>query len=248
MKAKLLAVALSALIAAPLAVAEKHAHWSYQGHGGAAHWADLDEGFKTCKLGQAQSPINIETGKAEKGGLAPIQFAYAAGGAEVTNNGHTVQVNLPAAGSATIGGVEYKLLQFHFHTPSEEKFDGKAYPLVAHLVHKNADGQLAVVAVLFKQGKENATLKPLFANLPAEEGQTKALEGALNAADLLPADRTYYSFMGSLTTPPCSEEVHWQVLKTPVEVSAAQLAAFRKLYKMNARPVQPLNGRIVKVG
>ncbi len=155
-----------------------------------------------------------------------------------------MQVNLPAGGAASIDGVEYKLLQFHFHTPSEEKFDGKPYPLVAHLVHKSAQGQLAVVAVLFKVGKENAALKPVFDKLPPKEGDTLALE-AINLADLLPADPSYYAFMGSLTTPPCSEDVRWQVLKTPVTLSAAQLAAFRKLYKMNARPVQPLNGRKV---
>jgi carbonic anhydrase len=154
-------------------------------------------------------------------------------------------VNLPAAGSATLDGVEYKLLQFHFHTPSEEKIDGKSYPLVAHLVHKNAEGQLAVVAVLFKAGKENAALKPVFDHLPAKEGETRKLDVAVDAADLLPANRAYYAFTGSLTTPPCSEEVRWQVLKTPVELSSSQLAAFRKLYRMNARPVQPLNGRKV---
>lgn len=247
MKMNLLAAAFAAALAIPLASADQHAHWSYEQHGGADHWADLDDGFKTCRLGQAQSPIDIETGKVEKADLKPIGFAYSAGTAEMINNGHTIQVNLPAGGTATIDGVEYKLLQFHFHTPSEEKVDGKAYPLVAHLVHKSAEGKLAVVAVLFKQGKENAALKPVFADLPAGEGETKALGKAFDAAGLLPSNTAYYAFMGSLTTPPCSEEVRWQVLKTPVELSASQLAAFRKLYKMNARPVQPLNGRVVRI-
>lgn len=247
MKMRFIAAALTTLLATPLALAEHHAHWGYQGHAGAAHWASLDESFQTCKLGKNQSPINIETKKVEKADLKPIEFGYVAGAAEVINNGHTIQVNLPAAGAATIAGGEYKLLQFHFHTPSEEKINGKAYPMVAHLVHKSAEGKLAVVAVLFKRGKENAALKAVFADLPGKEGETKALEGGLNPADLLPADRAYYAFMGSLTTPPCSEEVRWQVLKTPVEVSAAQLKAFAKLYKMNARPVQPLNGRTVQL-
>ena len=249
MKWKLLLAAACALGAtAPLAFAEGQPHWNYQGHGGAAHWAELDESFKTCKLGKVQSPINVDTRTVEKS-LDPkaIGFAYVAGAGEVVNNGHTIQVNLPAAGLVTLDGVEYKLLQFHFHTPSEEKIDGKAYPLVAHLVHKSAQGQLAVVAVLFKAGKENAALKPVFDHLPAKEGETVKLDAAIDATDLLPADRAYYAFMGSLTTPPCSEEVRWQVLKTPVELSAAQLAAFRKLYRMNARPVQPLNGRKVMV-
>jgi len=231
--------------ATSLGWAEGKAHWSYQGHGSAAHWAELDPGFTTCKLGKHQSPIDLQTKKVEKSATAnPIGFAYASGPGEVVNNGHTVQVNLPAAGAVTLDGTEYKLLQFHFHTPSEEKIDGKAYPLVAHLVHKNAQGQLAVVAVLFKTGKQNATLKPVFDKLPAKQGETAPLD-AINPADLLPADRAYYAFMGSLTTPPCSEEVRWQVLKAPVEISAAQLASFKKLYAMNARPVQPLNGRKV---
>lgn len=238
------AVAAYALATVPAFAAEP-AHWGYAGHGGPAHWAELDTGFQTCKLGQHQSPINIETRKVKAAEAAqPIGFAYTAGPAEVVNNGHTVQVNLAAGGSATFGGSAYKLVQFHFHTPSEERIDGKAYPLVAHLVHKNEQGQLAVVAVLFKTGRANAALKPVFAQLPAAEGSSLKLE-AFDPAALLPVERGHYAFTGSLTTPPCSEEVRWQVLKTPVQISAAQLVAFKKLYKMNARPVQPLNGREV---
>lgn len=246
-KMKLLAVPVSAFLVSSLALAEHHGHWSYEGRTGATHWAELDKDFKTCKVGKTQSPINIETKQVEKAALKPIDFGYASGKAEVVNNGHTIQVNLPTGGTVMIDGVEYKLKQFHFHTPSEEKINGKAYPMVAHLVHQSVEGKLDVVALLFKQGKENAALKPLFASLPAKEGETKMLETSVNAADLLPSDHTYYSFMGSLTTPPCSQEVHWQVLKTPVEISAAQLGKFKQLYKMNARPVQPLNGRVVQV-
>lgn len=247
MKMKLLVVGAVAVLAAPLVLAENHAHWGYSGHAGAAHWAEMDEGFKTCKLGKNQAPINIETRKVEKAALKPIEFAYTPSEGEVINNGHTIQINLPAAGTATIDGTEYPLLQFHFHAPSEERVNGKTYPMVAHLVHKNAEGKLAVIALLFKQGKENAALKPIFANLPSEEGSKKALDAKITAVDFLPADQAYYAFIGSLTTPPCSEEVRWQVLKTPVELSASQIAAFKKLYKMNARPVQPLNGRVVQV-
>jgi carbonic anhydrase len=245
MNTKLLLAAACAA-AAPLVAQAEGKHWGYQGHGGPKEWASLDTGFQTCKLGKLQSPINIETKRVEKASEGkPIGFAYTGGAGEVVNNGHTVQVNLPAAGAITLDGTEYQLLQFHFHTPSEEKIDGKNYPLVAHLVHKNAQGQLAVVGVLFKAGKENAALKPVFAALPAKSGETAKLEAPFDASALLPVDRGYYAFMGSLTTPPCSEEVHWQVLKTPVEVSNAQLNAFHKLYAMNARPVQPLNGRKV---
>lgn len=242
---------LAALIACSLplfAQAEgKAPHWSYQGHGGAAHWGELDASFETCKLGKHQSPINIVTKKVAPAGAdaKPLAFAYTPGAAEVVNNGHTIQVNLPASGAITLDGTKYKLVQFHFHTPSEERIDGRAYPLVAHLVHKSAEGKLAVVAVLFEQGRENAVLKPVFAQLPAKEGDKRALDGTVDVTALLPADHAYYAFPGSLTTPPCSEEVRWQVLKTPVQISGAQLAAFRKFYAMNARPVQPLNGRPV---
>jgi carbonic anhydrase len=246
MRVRLLAVALSAAFLAPSAFAEGHAHWGYEGHGDAAHWGDLDESFKTCKLGKLQSPIDIETKKVQSAGLKDIAFAYAPKAGEVVNNGHTIQVNVADGGKITLDNVDYKLAQFHFHNPSEEKVDGKSYPLVAHLVHKSAEGKLAVVAVLFKQGAENPALKRIFAKLPAKEGEKVALDAPFDAAELLPKDRGYYAFMGSLTTPPCSEEVRWQVLKTPVDLSDAQLAAFTKLYKANARPVQPLNGRVVQ--
>lgn len=246
MRVRLMAAALSAAFLAPSVLAEGHPHWGYEGHGGASHWGDLDESYKTCKLGKLQSPIDIETKKVQNAGLKEIGFAYAPKTAEVVNNGHTIQVNLAEGGKITLDNVDYKLAQFHFHNPSEEKVDGKAYPLVAHLVHKSAEGKLAVVGVLFKQGAENPALKRIFAKLPAKEGDKVAIDAPFDTTELLPKERGYYAFMGSLTTPPCSEDVRWQVLKTPVELSEAQLAAFTKLYKANARPVQPLNGRLVQ--
>lgn len=239
----LLALA-GALYASGAARAGDHAHWEYKGHAGASHWGELDKAFETCKLGTEQSPIDIRAAK-KSGELPAIGFGYTAGDAEVVNNGHTIQVNLPAGGTVKLASGDYKLLQFHFHTPSEEKVNGQAYPLVAHLVHKNDAGELAVVGVLFREGKENAALAKVFAAMPKEEGGKAALDGGFDAAALLPKTQTYWAFKGSLTTPPCSEGVKWQVLQTPVELSKAQLATFRKLYPMNARPVQPLNGRIV---
>lgn len=226
--------------------AEAHAHWQYSGKDGAAHWGDLEQDFATCKLGKEQSPVDIRG--ATKAKLDPIGFHYVSSTAEEVNNGHTVQVDVASGGSIKLADGEYKLVQFHFHTPSEEKINGKRYPLVVHLVHKNAEGKLAVVAVLFKEGKENAALKAVFDNLPAEAGARKVLEGGIDPQAILPAKHAYYAYNGSLTTPPCSEDVRWQVLKTTSEVSKQQLAAFRKLYPMNARPVQPLNGRKVLVG
>jgi len=224
----------------------EHAHWDYQGKLGAKAWGDLEPGFATCKLGKHQSPIDIRVKQAKKAALAPIGFHYTESTGETVNTGHTIQVNLADGGSIHLAEGDFKLVQFHFHTPSEERIDGKAYPMVAHLVHRNDAGQLAVVAVLLKEGKENAALKSVFDALPAKAGQAEPLKTALNPADLLPAGHDYYHFTGSLTTPPCSEDVTWQVLRQPLEVSKGQLAAFRKIYRMNARPVQPLNGRVLE--
>jgi len=152
---------------------------------------------------------------------------------------------LADAGSATVPSGQYRLLQFHFHTPSEEMINGKSFPLVAHLVHKNSDGKLAVIAVLFKEGKENSALAPIFAAMPAKEGKVSLASG-FDVSSILPSSLGYYSFTGSLTTPPCSEGVAWQVLSASAEISKAQIEAFHAIYKMNARPVQPLNGRVIQ--
>ena len=241
-----LKVIIAGLLAASLNAfaADEHAHWTYGGETGPGHWGDLDKDSAACKLGKEQSPIDITGAKAAD--LPPIAFDYRDSPAEIANNGHTVQVNLTAGGAIKVGGVEYKLLQFHFHTPSEEKFNGKAHGLVAHLVHKSAEGKLAVVAILFDAGKENGPLKPVFGAMPAKANETRPLAAPVNVATFLPAKRGYYMFMGSLTTPPCSEGVRWLVLKDPQEVSQGELATFQKLYPMNARPTQPRNGRLLE--
>ncbi|MYM35061.1 carbonate dehydratase [Duganella sp. FT94W] len=222
-----------------------HAHWSYQGSTDPAHWADLDKANAACRLSQEQSPINIDVRAAKKAPLAALEFSYAAGTAEVINNGHTVQVNPAAGNTLKVGEDVGHLLQFHFHTPSEESVNGVRYPLVAHFVHKGFDGKLSVVALLFKEGRRNQALAPMFTALPTE-GKLLALAN-MNPGELLPADHSYFKFMGSLTTPPCSDGVRWQVLKQTAEISKQQLSAFRKLYTMNARPIQPLNSRVVEV-
>lgn len=239
---RLSAIALSCLSLAAFAEAP---HWTYEGAHGPAHWADLDKSFSECRLGHAQSPIDIRGAKALAD--APnLEFAYQAVPLAIVNNGHTVQVNETGAGTLTIGGHAYKLAQFHFHTPSEERIRGRAYDLVAHMVHKDDAGKLAVVAVLFKAGHENGALKTVFDNMPIGAGPEHSVAGVtFNPADLLPAKHGYYHFQGSLTTPPCSEGVAWYVLKTPVEASRAQLNLLHKLYEHNARPVQALNGREV---
>lgn len=246
MKLKMVWLAISLMVgAAGVHASEKATHWEYKGKAGATHWGELQPEFVSCKLGKEQSPIDIHGAK--KGKLTPIDFQYETGTADVVNNGHTVQIDVTKGGAIKLHDDEFKLLQFHFHTPSEEKINGKGYPLVAHMVHKNAAGELAVVAVLFKLGKENAALQPVFAHMPAKAGEHMAIEGGIDPASILPEQRGYYAFKGSLTTPPCSEGVQWQVMKTPAEISPKQLAAFRKLYRMNARPVQAFNGRVIEV-
>jgi carbonic anhydrase len=164
------------------------------------------------------------------------------------DNGHTVQVNYAAGSSIQVAGERYELKQFHFHKPSEERVNGRLYDMVAHLVHQSMDGRLAVVAVLFEAGPfQNAFVRALWPHLPLEAGREIApLEVKIDVNELLPAERTYYTFMGSLTTPPCSEGVLWLVLKNPVPITAEQVGVFGRLYALNARPVQPPHGRLIK--
>jgi len=221
------------------------AHWTYEGEEGPAEWGAIDPAYAACKLGHEQSPIDIQN--AQEAALESIQFDYKAAPLKVLDNGHTIVVNYAAGSSISVGGHKYELKQFHFHRPSEEKVNGKSFELVAHLVHADAEGKLAVVAVLFDKGAAQATVQSIWEHLPKEKKVETAAEGVtVNAADLLPAAHGYYTFMGSLTTPPCSEGVTWFVLKTPAAVSAAQVEAFSKIYPLNARPTQPLGSRIVK--
>lgn len=241
MKKSLLALSLFA--ASSLALSAGDAYWGYQGKDGPDNWGNLSQEFATCKLGQQQAPIDIPAKSAAKVSAA-IKTNYKASSGDVINNGHTIQVALSDAGGANLSGVDYQFLQMHFHAPGEEKVDGQSFPFNAHLVHKSADGKLAVIGVFFKEGAENAALKDVFAQMPSKEGKA-ALKGKLDPASLLPKSLAYYSYAGSLTTPPCSEGVTFYILKTPMEMSKSQLEQFKKLYPMNARPTFPLNGRKV---
>jgi carbonic anhydrase len=239
-------LAVSGLIlASPLLHAEGEHHWSYAGNTGPAKWAALESDYGACGIGKTQSPIDIHDGVAKKAALPAIDFDYKPSPLKIVDNGHTVQVDYAPGSFITVQDKRYELVQFHFHKPSEEKINGKNADMVAHLVHKSADGSLAVVAVLLKSGQSNRLIETLWKNLPSKKGRETAVEGVqVNAADLLPAKRdAYYTFTGSLTTPPCSEGVTWFILKSPTSISKAEVARFAKLYPMNARPTQPLNGR-----
>jgi carbonic anhydrase len=238
------ALASVALCATMAFASNQHAHWAYQGHGGPKHWGELESSFEACARGSAQSPVDIRN--PVKADLPALDFQYAAAAPTLVNNGHTVQVNLPAGNNLVVDGKKLELLQFHFHTPSEEAVAGKHAAMVAHFVHKDEDGKLGVVAVLIQPGKTNPAWAPIFAHLP-RVGEQVTVDGlSLDLPALLPAKKGYYSFEGSLTTPPCSEGVKWMVLKEPVKLSPQQIKAFRQVYNANARPLQPLNGRVVK--
>jgi carbonic anhydrase len=249
LQARAAALAGHAVAAAP-AHADSHGgdvHWAYDGENGPQAWGKLKPEFNLCAIGKRQSPINIEDGNTLTGPAEPVQFAYTPSNGTVVNNGHTIQVDVQGDNAITVRGSNYKLLQFHFHSPSEEQVNFKRFAMVAHLVHKNDEGQLAVVAVLLEQGTSNPLIDKVWTYMPLDANdRVRMPREILNMNELLPSDQRYYQFMGSLTTPPCSEGVLWMVLKQPVQLSRAQFKLFNQLYPNNARPVQALNARPVR--
>jgi carbonic anhydrase len=217
-------------------------HWAYKGAEGPKDWGKLDSAYAPCSTGGLQSPIDIKDAKPSD--LPALQFDYHAVPLNIIDNGHTVLVNYAPGSALTVGGKTYALKQFHFHHPSEEHVNGHRYDLVAHLVHSDADGHVAVVAVFLKAGAENPFLDPLWKNIPKEKEKAVDVSGVtVNVKDLLPAAHGYYTYSGSLTTPPCSEGVTWFVLKNPVTLSSEQIAVFARIYPKNARPIQPTHAR-----
>lgn len=220
------------------------AHWSYEGETGPMHWGKMNSANNKCDLGERQSPIDIRDGI--KVDLDMINFDYKPVAFTVVDNGHTIQVNLSTGNYINVSGKTYELLQFHFHRPSEERINGRGFEMVAHLVHKDREGKLAVVAVLLEAGQAQEVIQLVWNNLPLEKNDPVKALSNIDVAKLFPAKRDYFTYMGSLTTPPCSEGVLWLVLKQPVEISADQIAIFSRLYPMNARPIQKSAGRIIK--
>lgn len=228
--------------AAPAAHSAHQVHWEYGGDKGPAHWGELAKEFALCGSGTSQTPIDIEPTTREA--LTNPELRYQQGLVTVVNNGHTVQINAAPGNGMTIDGVHYALVQMHFHAPSEHTVAGEPAPLELHFVHKSADGTLAVLGALVHEGaQENPAWSPVVAAL-ADHG-TSGATLVMNWPALVPADLTTYRYMGSLTTPPCSEGVHWLVVQTPLELSAAQIGAFTALYTGNARPLQERNERPV---
>ena len=232
--------------------------WEYEGARGSDHWSELDPAYASCNDGKEQSPIDIEA--SEKTALPALHFESRSGPLKyLVNNGYTIRVNYrDAAGTGNlliVGPQTFQLTQFHFHRPSEEYIHGKTYDMVAHLMYQSRDGKVAGVAVLLKAGKTNETIQRIWEHMPKTEStvlpdfshQEEMIPGVeINPAALLPEDVSYYTYMGSVTAPPCTEGVRWFVLKTPVDISPEQISAFAGLYPHNVRPIQPLNGRVVK--
>ncbi len=224
--------------------ANAHAHWDYKGEAGPAAWGGLRPEFSLCGNGKRQSPIDIRDGITVD--LEPVQFDYRATGFSVVDNGHTIQVNINGGNTIHVAGRRWELVQFHFHRPSEERIDGRQFDMVAHLVHKDSEGKLAVVAVLLDRGSAQPLVQTVWNHLPLERGEPNTPRAVIDLNHLLPPDRRYYTYMGSLTTPPCNEGVLWMVTRQPVPLSQEQIDVFARLYPMNARPVQQASGRLIK--
>ncbi len=222
------------------------ADWGYSGDNGPEHWASLHPEYSACS-GKNQSPIDLK--RFTEADLPSIPLVYYTNSTEIVNKGHTVQVNFDEGSTIELDGKEFELKQLHFHSPSENTYYGSNFPLEMQLVHADADGNLAVVAVMFRFGPENEDLQKIWDKMPELSGEIVTLaeqKEKLNAKSLLPHDGDYFRFNGSLTTPPCSEGVRWLVLKNVVFASEGQIAKFQEVIgEPNNRPVQPLNARTV---
>ncbi len=222
------------------------AHWSYEGDTGPEHWGEIDPANSACVNGSEQSPINIEFSQVQtKKAAEDLHINYQPALFTIMNNGHTVQANSVDGGnSVVIEGKEYKLAQFHFHTPSEHQFNGQNYEIELHLVHKDINGKIAVLGVMIKEGEENESLTSLWNVLPKEKTENDiSLNEPVHLEALLPDDRSAFHYDGSLTTPPCTEGVKWTVFEKPIEMSKKQIHAFRQIFPDNHRPVHPKNNR-----
>lgn len=244
MKKRFALILAGCLLGSPMAYSAGGAHWTYSGHEGPEQWGTLAPEFAACAAGKNQSPINL-TGFIEAN-LPAIKFDYSTAATDILNNGHTIQADFKPGSTISVDGKTFELKQVHFHSPSENQINGKSYPMEGHLVHADKDGNLAVVAVMYEEGKDNKGIAGLWKQMPDAAGSKLVLAATVNGADLLPENRDYYRFNGSLTTPPCSEGVRWLVMKNPVSASREQIEHFAHvMHHPNNRPIQPVNARPV---
>ncbi len=243
-----ISVVLAALVTmAGVASAQNTKPWNYYGKTGPLGWGKLDPAYRACSEGHEQSPIDIRGAHLNKA-LKPIEFHYLGGPVTLENTGNTVVVHVNPGSYIVANGVRYDLEQFHFHHPGEEAVKGKLTDMDVHLVHKSAEGKLAVLAVRLNEdrGDPNATLATLWEHLPLTTGATEKVTSIVNAGGLLPGDRGYWTYMGSLTAPPCTEGVRWFVFEQEISISRAQLSAFAAMFKINSRPLQDTHGRRIE--
>ena len=226
----------------PEAKSSEAAHWSYEGAEGPAAWASLTADWARCADGSAQSPIAVD--HPEDKPLPDLRFDYRTARVEIEDTGHTEQVNVEPGSSIVLDNVTYGLVQFHYHAPSEHTLDGRSFPVEFHFVHKAAGGALAVVGLLVKEGRDNPAWAPILEHLPNRADEPVTVD-SLDLKALFPRDLATTRYEGSLTTPPCSEGVHWNLLSGMIELSQAQLSLLTGHYDHNNRPVQPLKGRPV---
>jgi len=244
--ASLLSVFLCSSAIADMSSHAHKVHWDYSGEGGPENWGKLKSQYETCHSGKSQSPVDLKA--PTNADLPDLQIDYKPAPMTILNNGHTVQVNYPSGSRMTVGGQSFDLLQFHFHTPSEHTINGKAYAMEMHFVHKTEDGQLGVLGVMIEEGAHNSAAQKIWDHLPLTKSEAITHSNVkIDGGSLLPQKHNYFRLMGSLTTPPCSEEVNWHVLTQPIEFSAEQIKKFKLAFPMNARPVQPLNARLLVV-
>lgn len=237
-------LALAAIFAADISEAAETIHWGYIGDIGPEYWGELDESFAACAEGKNQSPIDLND--MLQAHLPRLKINYTEGGNRVVNNGHSIQIDYEPGSTMTIDEHTFELKQLHFHAPSENTIDGESFPMEAHFVHADENGNLAVIAQMYKAGEENEELQRAWAYMPQEANQSYALENWMDATSLLPHKRAYYRYNGSLTTPPCTEGVTWVVMKKHEELSQEQIDKFAHvMHHDNNRPIQPVNARLI---
>lgn len=243
MKIRTLATAATLVALTTSAMAAGTPHWGYKGNEGPEHWSEIAQNFAACETGHEQSPVDLA--HAVKGTPADIDFHWNkdASWTEV-NNGHSIQDNTDDGGTISLDGKTYKLVQFHFHSPSEHTIDGKKSPMEAHFVHVADNGDIAVLGAMIEPGGKNELFDTLMSAAPAQSGQEVEI-GKNDPDDLLPEKAHFYRYQGSLTTPPCSETVVWTILKEPIKVSQDSIGKFQKIYSANARPVQDIERRYI---
>lgn len=240
-----LAAALAGLATA--VPAQTPAQWDYQGKYGPLSWGKLDPAYRACSQGLEQSPIGIHGAHRNKS-LQPIEFHYIAGGVTLKNTGRTIQVLVHPGSYIVAGGVRYNLESYDFHRPAEHAVNGRLTDMDVQFMHRSADGKLAILAVQLTESRDapNAMMSALWEHLPQTVGSSEQITDMINAGGLLPAERGYWTYIGSLTTPPCTEGVRWFVMEQPVTISTDQMQAFRRLYKINSRPLQDPHDRIIE--